>query len=140
MTRPDRLGKKAVQAFVTVEKWKKLRHIVTETQRTANDLITEAIDLLAEKYEQPKRAYSRPAPPLSLRSRNRTEQGLQRRDRCTGLCTESGFERCGRLRSAGSASNGGFLLEPMAHTLKSSYGLAEIELSVPLLPDPQIGR
>jgi hypothetical protein len=59
MPRPDRIGKKTVQAFVTVEKWKKLRHIVTETQRTADQLIDEAIDMLAEKYptgpEQPTR-------------------------------------------------------------------------------------
>lgn len=34
---------------MTVEKWKTLRHIVTEAQRTANDLIDEAIGLLAEK-------------------------------------------------------------------------------------------
>jgi hypothetical protein len=55
MTRPDRQGKKTAQAFVTVEKWKKLRHIVTETQRTADNLIDEAIDMLAEKYgEQPQ--------------------------------------------------------------------------------------
>lgn len=54
MTRPEREGKKQVSAFVTVEKWKTLRHIVTETERTANDLIGEAIDLLAEKYGQPK--------------------------------------------------------------------------------------
>jgi hypothetical protein len=36
MTRPDRIGKKTVQAFVTVEKWNQLRHIVVETQRTAD--------------------------------------------------------------------------------------------------------
>jgi hypothetical protein len=45
---------KAVQAFVTVEKWKTLRHIVTETQRTANDLIDEAIEMRAEKDCEPK--------------------------------------------------------------------------------------
>jgi hypothetical protein len=50
MTRPERQGKKQVSAFVTVEKWKKLRHVVTETERTANDLLSEAIDMLAEKY------------------------------------------------------------------------------------------
>ena len=50
MTRPDRIGKKTVQALVTVEKWKKLRHIITETQRTTDSLITEAIDDLADKY------------------------------------------------------------------------------------------
>jgi hypothetical protein len=50
MPRADRQDKKQVAAFVTVEKWKTLRHIVTETQRTANDLITEAIDMLADKY------------------------------------------------------------------------------------------
>jgi hypothetical protein len=50
-----REGKKTVSATVTVEKWKTLRHLVTETERTANDLITEAIDDLAAKYgEQPK--------------------------------------------------------------------------------------
>jgi hypothetical protein len=42
-----------VQALVTVEKWKKLRHIVTETERTGDDLISEAIDMLAEKYPTP---------------------------------------------------------------------------------------
>ena len=50
MPRPDRVGKKTVQAFVAVSKWKKLRHIVTETQRTGDDLLSEAIDMLAEKY------------------------------------------------------------------------------------------
>lgn len=50
MTRPDRVGKKTVQALVTVEQWKKLRHIVTEQQRTGDDLLSEAIDMLAEKY------------------------------------------------------------------------------------------
>jgi len=55
MARADRIGKKTVQAFVTVEKWKQLRHIVTETQRTGDSLISEAIDMLADKYgEQPK--------------------------------------------------------------------------------------
>jgi hypothetical protein len=58
MTRPERQGKKQVSAFVTVEKWKTLRHLVTDTERTANDLIDEAITLLAEKYgnqpQQPK--------------------------------------------------------------------------------------
>lgn len=54
--RPDRAGKKMVGAWVTKEKWKTLRHIVTETERTAGDLIAEAIDDLAAKYgeEQPK--------------------------------------------------------------------------------------
>jgi hypothetical protein len=55
MPRADREGKKQVAAFVTVAKWKTLRHIVTETERTADNLIDEAIDMLAEKYgEQPK--------------------------------------------------------------------------------------
>jgi hypothetical protein len=55
MTRPEREGKKQVSAFVSVEQWKTLRHIVTDTQRTANELIDEAITLLAEKYrEQPQ--------------------------------------------------------------------------------------
>jgi hypothetical protein len=31
MTRPDREGKKLVGAWVTVEKWKKFRHLVTDT-------------------------------------------------------------------------------------------------------------
>jgi hypothetical protein len=53
MTRPDRQGKKTVQATVTVEKWKILRHIVTDTERTASDLMSEAIDLLAVKYGEP---------------------------------------------------------------------------------------
>jgi hypothetical protein len=57
MTRPDRLGKKTVSATVTIEQWKKLRHVVTETQRPASDLISEAIDDLARKYgEHPKEA------------------------------------------------------------------------------------
>jgi hypothetical protein len=50
MARPDRQGKKLVGGWVTVEKWKTLRHLVTETERTANDLISEAIDDLAQKY------------------------------------------------------------------------------------------
>ncbi|MGA8756589.1 MAG: hypothetical protein WB611_09685 [Stellaceae bacterium] len=61
MTRPDRIGKKTVSVTVTVERWKKLRHIVTETERPAGDLISEAIDDLAVKYpteptDGPKRA------------------------------------------------------------------------------------
>jgi hypothetical protein len=60
MTRPDRLGKKTVSATVTVAQWKKLRHVVTETERTASDLISEAIDHLAEKY-----APKKPATPLT---------------------------------------------------------------------------
>jgi hypothetical protein len=54
---PYREGKKTVSATVTVEKWKTLRHLVTETERTANDLLAEAIDDLAVKYRarrQPK--------------------------------------------------------------------------------------
>ena len=55
-----------MQAFVTVEKWKQLRHIVTETQRPASDLIDEAIDMLAEKYrtqpQEPKPKPKRRAP------------------------------------------------------------------------------
>jgi hypothetical protein len=50
MTRPDRIDRKSVQAWVTKAQWRKLRHVVTETERTANDLISEAIDLLAAKY------------------------------------------------------------------------------------------
>lgn len=61
MTRPDRIGKKTVQALVTVEKWKKLRHIVTETQRTGDDLLSEAIDLLAEKYPPTPTGSAKPA-------------------------------------------------------------------------------
>jgi len=41
-----------VQAFLTSEKWKTLRHLVTDTERTANDLLAEAISLLAEKYRE----------------------------------------------------------------------------------------
>jgi hypothetical protein len=50
-----REGKKTVSATVTIEKWKTLRRVVTETQRTANDLLDEAITLLDEKYGQPPR-------------------------------------------------------------------------------------
>ncbi len=40
---------------MTVEKWRKLRNIATNTERTAGDLIAEAIDDLAAKYaEQPQ--------------------------------------------------------------------------------------
>jgi hypothetical protein len=64
MTRPDRQGKKSVQGFVTVEQWKKLRHIVTETQRDGSSLISEAIDMLAEKYGiQPKEPSGRKTKP-----------------------------------------------------------------------------
>lgn len=61
MPRADRIGKKTVQAFVTVEKWKKLRHIVTEQQRTGDDLLSEAIDMLAEKYPTPPPSGAKPA-------------------------------------------------------------------------------
>lgn len=66
MTRPDRIGKKTVQALVTVEKWKKLRHIVTETERTGDDLLSEAIDMLAEKY--PTAPATGPKPARRVRS------------------------------------------------------------------------
>jgi hypothetical protein len=66
VTRPEREGKKQVSAFVTVEKWKTLRHMVTDTQRTANDLLDEAIDMLAAKYgerpKSPKRKRGDPSP------------------------------------------------------------------------------
>jgi hypothetical protein len=62
MTRPDRIGKKSVSVTVTVEKWKKLRHIVTETERPAGDLISEAIDDLAVKYPTPPVSQSRSQP------------------------------------------------------------------------------
>jgi hypothetical protein len=61
MTRPEREGKKQVSAFVSVEQWKTLRHIVTDTQRTANDLIDEAITLLAEKYPTHPATGAKPA-------------------------------------------------------------------------------
>jgi hypothetical protein len=48
----------------------KLRHLVTETQRTANDLIGEAVDMLAEKYGE------RPQQP--------TGKKTSRRDRSSG--------------------------------------------------------
>jgi hypothetical protein len=60
LTRPDRENQKFVGGYVTVEKWKTLRHLVTDTQRTANELIDEAITLLAEKYgQQPKQRTGR---------------------------------------------------------------------------------
>jgi hypothetical protein len=70
MTRPEREGKKQVSAFVTVEKWKTLRHLVTDTQRTANDLIDEAIDLLAEKYREPPQEPSAPGSRKQRRQRS----------------------------------------------------------------------
>ena len=45
-----RQGKIGVQADITLDKWKALRHLVTETRRSANDLIDEEISLLIEKY------------------------------------------------------------------------------------------
>jgi hypothetical protein len=62
MTRPEREGKKQVSAFVTVEKWRKLRNIATNTERTHTDLIAEAIDDLAAKYGEPQRSKVRQAP------------------------------------------------------------------------------
>ena len=51
-----------MQAFLTVEKRKQLRHIVTEMQRTADSLISEAIDMLDDKYPaQPGRREGRAA-------------------------------------------------------------------------------
>ena len=49
MPRLDRI-KKTAQAFVAVEKWRQLRHIATEMQRTAASLITQAIDMLDDRY------------------------------------------------------------------------------------------
>jgi hypothetical protein len=46
----------------TVEKWKTLRHLVTDTERTASDLIAEAIDDLAAKYGEPKPPKAAPRP------------------------------------------------------------------------------
>jgi hypothetical protein len=37
---------------VSKDKWKTLRHIVADTGRTANDLISEAIDMLAGRYRR----------------------------------------------------------------------------------------
>jgi hypothetical protein len=55
MAREDRANKKLVGGWVTVEKWKKFRHLVTDRQSTTSDLIAEAVDLLGEKYsEQPQ--------------------------------------------------------------------------------------
>jgi hypothetical protein len=51
-TRPDRIGKKGVQAFLTVERWRMLRHLVTDTERNASDLLDEAIKLIDEKYRK----------------------------------------------------------------------------------------
>jgi Ribbon-helix-helix domain len=50
MTQSNRIGKKNLSVTLTREKWKKLRTIVTDTERPATDLIDEAIDMLAEKY------------------------------------------------------------------------------------------
>jgi Ribbon-helix-helix domain len=50
MTQPNRIGKKNLSVTLTHEKWRKLRNIVTDTERPATDLIDEAIDMLAEKY------------------------------------------------------------------------------------------
>ena len=55
MARPEREGKKQVSAFVTLDRWRRLRNVATKTARTQTDLLTEAIDDLAAKYgEQPK--------------------------------------------------------------------------------------
>lgn len=49
-----------VGAWVTVEQWKKFRHLVTDTRRSGTVLIDEAINMLAEKYaEQPKEPSSK---------------------------------------------------------------------------------
>jgi hypothetical protein len=51
-------GKKAVQAFITVEKWKQLRNIVR--QCAAKGLITQAFDMLDDKYPAQRPAGARP--------------------------------------------------------------------------------
>jgi hypothetical protein len=39
-----------VHGVVTVEKWKLAPDILTEMQRTPNSLVSDAIDMLGEKY------------------------------------------------------------------------------------------
>jgi hypothetical protein len=50
MTRPDREGKKGVLTYVSLEEWKTLRHLATETERSADDLMREALTLLIDKH------------------------------------------------------------------------------------------
>jgi hypothetical protein len=69
MTRPDRLGKKTVQATVTREEWKTLRRIVTDTERPATDLIAEAIGMLDKKY--PAKPQEQPTEPTGRKRRPR---------------------------------------------------------------------
>ena len=54
MPRPERQRKKQVSAFVTLEQWRTLRNIATNTERTHTELIAEAIDDLATKYAEPQ--------------------------------------------------------------------------------------
>jgi hypothetical protein len=70
VARPEREEKKQVSAFVTLDRWRKLRNVATKTTRTQTDLITEAIDDLAAKYG------AQPREPSGRKSSHR-----QRRDR-----------------------------------------------------------
>jgi hypothetical protein len=48
--RPDREGKKVIQAFVPLDEWRTLRNVATKTARNQTDLLREAIAILADKY------------------------------------------------------------------------------------------
>lgn len=49
---PSREGKKSLQAFVTLDEWRELRDIGSDTQRTQTELFREAVTLLFDKYRR----------------------------------------------------------------------------------------
>jgi chitodextrinase len=65
MTQANRIGKKMIGAYVTLDEWRELRDVSTKTGRTQDDLLREAIPLLADKYavhSQATRNGKKPAP------------------------------------------------------------------------------
>jgi hypothetical protein len=48
--RPDRIGKKAIIGYYPRETWAALHHLAIQQDKTAQDLVQEALDDLFAKY------------------------------------------------------------------------------------------
>jgi hypothetical protein len=76
---PSRQGKKAITAWIELDTWKHFRHVVTEQQRSGEDLLTEAVSLVIDKYSlqpQPSRNGNQPT---------RRNESPQRQHRARGI-------------------------------------------------------
>jgi hypothetical protein len=92
--------KKTVQAFVTVEKWKQLRHIVTEMQRAADSPITQAVDMLDDRYPaQPGRREGRAATRARPELKMAPPMDAAARDFPEGVRFDPRFVPCGAGRA-----------------------------------------